>query len=242
MTYEERYIPVNQFSRPGTKRSFTRNVVWHYTGNPGATAEGHFHYFGENLARQDPFDDKKDTYASAHVFIDRTKTLVIIPLDEIAYHATQANPYSVGVELCIEADGSFHPETVRRAIEFGVFLNKKYNLRTSDYLRHYDVTGKICPKPWVDNPAAWADFKQRVDMLQSGKGANRVPNWTEEQWSFFADGLNSAYHASVNGELLHPILSDYTWCAKAYNHELTVDETLWLIGVMTMKSAGIWLG
>jgi N-acetylmuramoyl-L-alanine amidase CwlA len=161
MIIEENIIKINEFSRPGKKRTLTRNVVWHYTANPGASADNHVRYFGETIANQNPNDNEKDTYASAHVFIDRVKTLVIIPLDEVAYHATAANPYSIGVELCIEEDGSFHPETIRQAIEFGAKLAKDYTLNPlTDYIRHFDVTGKICPKPWVDDPAAWDDFKK----------------------------------------------------------------------------------
>lgn len=163
-------IKINEFSRPGTKRTYTRNIVWHYTGNPGATAAGHVGYFGNTIANQDPNDEVDDTYASAHVFIDRNETIVIIPLDEVAYHASQANPYSIGVELCIEKDWTFHPDTIRQAIEFGAEMAKQYSLNPmTDFLRHYDITGKICPKPWVEDPAAWEQFKEDVKNKMDGK-------------------------------------------------------------------------
>lgn len=190
----ENFIPINQFSRPGKKRNYTRNIVFHYTANPGATAENHFHYFGENLANQNPNDSVPDTYASAHVFIDRVQVLVIIPLDEVAYHATNANPYSIGIELCIESDGSFHPDTIKQAVEFGVKLCKEYNLSpNTDYLRHYDVTGKICPKPWVDDKAAWEAFKNTSykafkgilevePTLDKGVGLTILRTWIKPAW------------------------------------------------------------
>ena len=31
-----------------------------------------------------------------------------------------------------------------------------------DVIRHYDVTGKICPKYYVENEDAWLSFKQDV--------------------------------------------------------------------------------
>lgn len=187
----EQFIPINQFSRVGTKRSFTRNIVWHYTANPGATARNHFNYFGVNLARQDPFDDKEDTYASAHVFIDPTETLCIIPLDEIAYHASQANPYSVGVELCIESDWSFHPNTLKQAVALGAELARTYNLNPlTDFIRHFDVTGKICPKRWVEHPDEWEAFKQEVnrklkggDDLEKWVAATIVNTWLKPAWA-----------------------------------------------------------
>lgn len=247
----EKYIPVNPFTRPGKVRSVTRNVVWHYTANPGATAENHYQYFGftlpaadrEILRQKDAGEldaveaQKRLVFASANVFIDKNETLVIIPLDEESWHASRANPYSVGVELCIEPDGSFHPETVRRAAELGRYLNAKYNLKTSDYMRHYDVTGKICPKPWVDNPAAWEAFKQHVAQ----KGDGKVPNWTDEQWTQFAKTLNDLYQLSVAGEITHPVFSDYTYAEKAYNRELSLDDALWLVGIMFGRSQGVEL-
>ena len=31
-----------------------------------------------------------------------------------------------------------------------------------DVIRHYDVTGKICPKFYVENPAAWETLKADI--------------------------------------------------------------------------------
>ncbi|NOK23980.1 peptidoglycan recognition protein family protein, partial [Corallococcus carmarthensis] len=141
--WREEFIPVNPFSRPGTPLRLVRNIVIHYTANPGASAAAHVRYFGQTLARQDPNDDKEDRYASAHLFVDPGDAVLIIPLIEMAYHASQANPYSIGVEMCIEADGSFHPDTVRRTVQIVAELCKRYGLNPlRDVIRHYDVTGK----------------------------------------------------------------------------------------------------
>ena len=32
----------------------------------------------------------------------------------------------------------------------------------TDVIRHYDVTGKICPKYYVDHPEAWEDFRSAL--------------------------------------------------------------------------------
>ncbi|WP_127580190.1 peptidoglycan recognition protein family protein [Paenibacillus koleovorans] len=234
--WNEAIIPINPFSRPGTKRQLTRNIVWHYTGNPGATARGHYGYLGQTLARQDPFDDKADTYASAHLFIDPTESLLIIPLDEVAYHASQANPYSVGVELCIEPDWSFHPATYERAVQVGVELCRLYGLTPADFMRHYDVTRKVCPKRWVEHPEEWEAFKAEVGRRLKNKGGAKVPDWTDQQWNEFTAALQRLYEKSVKSELDRPVLADYTFVEKAYKRELTQDETLWLLGVMFARS------
>ena len=35
---------------------------------------------------------------------------------------------------------------------------KEFNLEAKDVIRHYDVTGKLCPKYYVENPMAWESF------------------------------------------------------------------------------------
>lgn len=253
MEANEQLIPVNPYTRPGTKRSFTRNIVWHWTANPGATAENHVGYFGETIPEANRLilekvrlgeltqeqADKMMVYASAHVFIDRIQTLIIIPLDELAYHASQANPYSIGVELCVEEDGSFHPETVRRAIEFGAYLAKEYNLNTlSDFLRHYDVTGKICPKPWVDHPSDWDSFKQSVSDMMQNKGGSRILELKEDwQWTMLGDALTELSKVGGGPDGTTQLLS-YEWAEKAYKRELTVDEAAWLMIVAFARSLG----
>lgn len=253
MEANEQLIPVNPYTRPGTKRSLTRNIVWHWTANPGATAQNHVKYFGQtvptnNLAilekvrlgqlTQDQAD-KMMTYASAHIFIDKTETIAIIPLDEIAYHASQANPYSIGIELCVEEDGSFHQETVRRAIELGVDLAKQYNLNPlNDFIRHYDVTGKICPKPWVDSQSDWENFKQSVSDKLNNKGGSRVLELKEDwQWTMLGDALTELSKVGGGSDGSTQLLS-YEWAEKAYRHELTVDEVAWLMIIAFTRSQG----
>ncbi|MFK7692845.1 N-acetylmuramoyl-L-alanine amidase family protein [Paenibacillus sp. HJGM_3] len=204
--------------------------MWHYTGNPGASADGHYTYFGFTLPGMNAETeraysageitkqerDQRLRYASANVFIDKTKILVIIPLDEESWHASQANPYSIGIELCIEEDGSFHPETVRNAVEFGKWLSAEWGLKTCDYLRHFDVTGKRCPLPWLDDvaPGAWESFKKAVDNTTDQE--EETVNLTTEQWGALAASLSKAYQCGL--------LGDYRFVEKAYNGTLTRSE------------------
>ena len=39
---------------------------------------------------------------------------------------------------------------------------QKYNLNEDQVIRHYDVTGKICPKYFVEDEAAWKQFKNNI--------------------------------------------------------------------------------
>jgi hypothetical protein len=62
----------------------------------------------------------------------------------------------------------------------------------SDYLRHYDITGKICPKPWVDYVPAWEQFKKDVKRrmdgtdlivpLDPGVAQTNINTWIKPEW------------------------------------------------------------
>ena len=58
---------------------------------------------------------------------------------------------------------------------------KKYNVPVERVIRHYDVTGKVCPKPFVDDEKAWKEFKERlVDKME--KRYNKIselPTWAK---------------------------------------------------------------
>lgn len=38
----------------------------------------------------------------------------------------------------------------------------KFDLTEEDVIRHYDITGKICPKYFVDHEEKWDQFKVDV--------------------------------------------------------------------------------
>lgn len=163
------HIDINPFSRVGRKKVAHEFLVWHYTANPGASAENHIAYF-QGLKNQNTNDDAR--YAGAELFVDRDSAVEIIPLDEEAFHAGKRwyNQRSIGIELCIEKDGSFHPDTIKRAVKIGAYLCSKYKMDPlTKQIRHFDVTGKICPKPWVERPILFDKFKQDVAAAMKGE-------------------------------------------------------------------------
>lgn len=169
--WKEKFISPNKFSRPQLKLNGVRKLVLHWTANYGATAENHYSYFN-NL---------KDRYASAHIFVDKKEAINIIPLNEVAYHANDgsyrgvsalkpnANYLSIGVELCVEKDGTFHKDTIAKAVKVFAELCKKYKLNENDIVRHYDITHKNCPAPWVTDSSKFTEFKKSVKAELSVK-------------------------------------------------------------------------
>ena len=47
-------------------------------------------------------------------------------------------------------------------VQLTAWLCEKFSLDENDVIRHYDVTGKNCPKYFVENEDAWEQFKEDV--------------------------------------------------------------------------------
>ena len=52
--------------------------------------------------------------------------------------------------------------TYQSLVELVAFLCGKFNLTMDNVIRHYDVTGKNCPKYYVENPDAWIQMKSDI--------------------------------------------------------------------------------
>ena len=156
---EQDYIPVNDWSRPGTPLEDINAVVIHYVGNPGTTARANRNYFA-SLA-----SGKEGTYASSHFVVGLEGEVVqCVPLTEVAYASNTRNGDTVSIEVCHpDETGVFSPVTYDRAVELTAWLCREFRLDAEqDVIRHYDVTGKECPRYYVEHPDAWAQFKADV--------------------------------------------------------------------------------
>ena len=151
-------LDINEYSRPGTKIDKVNGVVVHYTGNPGTTAQQNRDYFN-SLA------ETKETHASSQFVIGLEGEIIqCVPCNEIAYASNDRNSDTVSIECCIDNEsGKFTEETYDSLVWLTTWLMGRYNLSVEDVIRHYDVTGKKCPKYYVEHPAAWDTFKQ--DLL-----------------------------------------------------------------------------
>lgn len=147
-------LPVNQYSRPGTELTEVKGIVVHYTANPGSSARQNRDYFA-GLA------ESHETSASSHFVIGLEGEIVqCIPCNEISYASNNRNKDTISIECCIEDEsGKFNDATYQSLIRLVTWLMGRYNLGTDDVIRHYDVTGKNCPKYFVENPDAWEQFK-----------------------------------------------------------------------------------
>ena len=138
-------------------------IVIHYVGATG-TAENNCKYF-----------EKVYRGASAHYFVGHAGDVwQCVEDSNIAWHCgaliykhkTCRNSNSIGIEMCCKKDSKgnwyFEPKTVAATIDLVKELMKKYNIPVENVIRHFDVTGKKCPEPYVRNTADWNSFKKQL--------------------------------------------------------------------------------
>ena len=154
---QQEYLTPNEYSRPQTPLKGIHGVVIHYTANPGTSAENNRSYF-EGLAT------KMTTYASSHYIIGlEGEVIQCIPLNEVSYASNNRNEDTVAIECCIpDETGKFNDETYTSAVALTAALCVKFDLKEEEIIRHYDITGKICPKYFVDHEDAWVAFRAEV--------------------------------------------------------------------------------
>lgn len=158
-------------------REFTINwICLHFTANNGDTAQNNADYF----AREGGLN------ASAHYFVDTERIVQSVKDGDTAWHCGKErggsyyndcrNANSIGIEMCsIIRNGVYViPEvTMKNAAKLTRELMAKYHIPVSRVCRHYDVTHKDCPEPWVRNPRLWEKFKTML--------TEEVEDMTEQQ-------------------------------------------------------------
>ena len=144
--------PSNHYA--GRDGNAIRYIVLHYTANNGDTAQNNADYFAGANRR-----------ASAHYFVDENEVVQSVRDTDAAWHCGGSiesdhhplrgictNRNSLGVEMCsdiVSGKYTITQQTVDRTVELVRWLMDKYGIDVDHVVRHYDVTGKDCPEPWV---------------------------------------------------------------------------------------------
>ena len=152
-------LSVNMYSRPGLQSEKIKNIVIHYTANPGTSAMQNRNYF-EGLK------NSKKTKASSHFVVGIEGEIVqCVPTWEIAYASNDRNSDTVSIETCHrEESGAYTDATYQSLVHLTAWLCEKFGLTEEDVIRHYDITGKNCPKYFVENEEAWNTFKKDIKL------------------------------------------------------------------------------
>lgn len=159
-----KYIPCLEANHGGKRPTSNIDyIVVHYTAGLNDTAEDNGICFS-----------RMDAQASAHYFVDENEIVRSVPDDVVAWHCGASHYYhpacrnsnSIGVEICSKyKDGEYYFDTVAvdNAAVLVYELMEKYQVPLQNVLRHYDVTRKMCPAPFVgEGSGLWTMFKERV--------------------------------------------------------------------------------
>lgn len=158
----EDFLTVNRYSRPGIPLSSTpQYIVIHYTANPGSTGWDNRNYF-ENLK------DTGETFASAQFVIGLDGQIIqCVPCNEMAYCSNSYNEFCISIEMCHpDETGNFNDATYNSCVYLVAHLMNYYHLDMDRLIRHYDVTGKNCPKYFVEHDDRWEAFKGFVEQYR----------------------------------------------------------------------------
>lgn len=172
-------------------------IVLHYTANFGDTAKNNADYF----ARETPG-------VSAHYFCDETSIWNSVYDSDRAQHCGGprqssfggafygkcTNGNSIGIEMCIyDKKGNIRYGTIETAAALTRQLMATYGVPESKVIRHYDVTGKLCPAPMVENEALWKDFKKKLsaepkeEEMKIYTSIDAMPEWARSTFKKLID-------------------------------------------------------
>lgn len=171
-------------------------LVIHYTANNGDTVQNNLDYFAGNAVG-----------ASAHYFVDENGYGQSVKDADTAWHCgassyrhpTCRNANSIGIELCSKKDSRgnyyFMDQTVYNAAALARQLMQTYGIDRAHVLRHYDVTGKRCPAPMVDNPTLWENFL----------------NLLEDRTMTYAEAIETVKEKAGLSDATMQFLTSYIW-------------------------------
>ena len=150
---DKQIIEINGAGRRGEKLEAVNDIVIHYVGNPGTTAQQNRDYY-----------DQPDTPVSSHFVIGLDgEAIQCVPLTEKSSATNERNRDTISIEVCHpDETGQFTQASYDSLVRLTAWLCDEFGLDRGDVIRHYDVTGKLCPLYFVEHPEAWEQFLQDV--------------------------------------------------------------------------------
>lgn len=146
-------IRIDGAARRGVKLEAVNNIVIHYVGNPGSTAQENRNYF-----------NNVGTDVSSHFVIGLDGEIIqCVPLNEKSSASNDRNRDTISIEVCHPTEeGYFTDASYASLIKLTAWLCDTYNLDADDVIRHGDVIEKDCPKYYMEHPDAWLRLKADV--------------------------------------------------------------------------------
>lgn len=146
-------IEVDGVSRSGNRLDGIKDIVVHYVGNPGSTAQQNHDFYCSSSSQ-----------VSSHFIVGlKGEIIQCIPLDERSAASNWRNGDTISIEVCHPDDtGKFNDKTYQSLVKLTVWLEELCDLDEEHVIRHYDITGKECPRYFVQHEDKWAAFKDDI--------------------------------------------------------------------------------
>ncbi len=146
-------IQIDGASRRGEKLAEVRDIAVHYVANPGSTAQANRNYFNSS-----------DSTTSSHFIVGlEGEVILCVPLDEKSSATNERNLDTISIEVChADESGVFSEGTMNSLVRLLAWLCQTFDRTEENVIRHYDVTGKMCPLYYVEHPEAWQEILNRV--------------------------------------------------------------------------------
>lgn len=156
---EKDIIHIHTTARTGRQLRDIKSVVIHYVGNPNSSAKNNRDYF-----------DKPSTTVSSHFIVGLDGEIIqCVPLYEWSAASNNRNRDTISIEVCHpDESGKFNVDTYNSLVKLTAWLCDTFSISQDEIIRHHDITGKICPKYYVENEDQWLLFKEKV-----GENRNR---------------------------------------------------------------------
>ena len=148
------FIQKDGASRRGITLDGLKDIVIHYIGNPGTTAKQNHKFY-----------NNKSSNVSSHFIVGMDGEIIqCLPLNEVSSASNERNKDTVSIEVCHPDDtGQFTDKTYQSLVRLTAWLCNLGKLKTNHVIRHYDITGKECPRYYVRNEDKWDQFLNDVE-------------------------------------------------------------------------------
>jgi len=161
------------------RRDNIKYIVIHYVGATGSALNNVKYY------------STSDVGTSAHYYVGHAsedgRVYQSVAPENCAWHCGSEtgiyyhpcrNDSSIGIEMCCHKDSSgnwyFDDVTVEKTIELTKWLMGEYGISANNVIRHYDVTHKSCPAPFVVDEVMWNEFKNEIVSVKEYTDINDI--------------------------------------------------------------------
>lgn len=154
---DSQIIDVDGISRNGYKLKGVKDIVVHYVGNPGTTAQQNHDFYAGNQSN-----------VSSHFVVGLDGEIIqCIPINEWSAASNWRNNDTISIEVCHpDETGKFKKKTYSSLVKLVAWLENVCDIDESHVIRHYDITKKECPRYFVQHEDKWKTFKKNVEKYR----------------------------------------------------------------------------